>query len=64
MSVHSAEHNRINVFPIPDGDTGTDLSVTLRAMAAAIAGLDDRSVRGVATMVCVLSGRLALSLLR
>ncbi len=27
------EINRINVFPVPDGDTGTNLSLTLRAVA-------------------------------
>jgi hypothetical protein len=28
-----AELNRINVFPVPDGDTGTNLSLTLSAIA-------------------------------
>jgi hypothetical protein len=28
-----AELNRINVFPVPDGDTGTNLSLTLQAIA-------------------------------
>ena len=27
------EINRINVFPVPDGDTGTNFSLTLRAVA-------------------------------
>jgi DegV family protein with EDD domain len=31
------EHlNKINVFPVPDGDTGTNLAMTLRAVLAAI----------------------------
>jgi DegV family protein with EDD domain len=30
------EINRINVFPVPDGDTGTNLSLTLRAVADAL----------------------------
>ena len=31
------EHlNRINVFPVPDGDTGTNLSMTLRAVLTAL----------------------------
>jgi hypothetical protein len=29
------EINRINVFPVPDGDTGTNFSLTLRAVADA-----------------------------
>jgi dihydroxyacetone kinase-like predicted kinase len=28
-----AELNRINVFPVPDGDTGTNLALTLQAIA-------------------------------
>ena len=28
-----AELNRINVFPVPDGDTGTNLAMTVRAVA-------------------------------
>jgi len=33
--------NRINVFPVPDGDTGTNLSLTLRAVADALQALGD-----------------------
>ena len=35
------EINRINVFPVPDGDTGTNLSWTLRAVADALQALGD-----------------------
>ncbi len=35
------EINRINVFPVPDGDTGTNLSLTLRAVADALRALGD-----------------------
>ena len=28
--------NRINVFPVPDGDTGTNMAGTVQAMAAAL----------------------------
>lgn len=30
---HRDELNRINVFPVPDGDTGTNLTLTVRAIA-------------------------------
>jgi dihydroxyacetone kinase-like predicted kinase len=30
------ELNRINVFPVPDGDTGTNFALTLRAVANAV----------------------------
>src|SRR5919112_3958939 len=35
------EINRINVFPVPDGDTGTNFSLTLRAVADALRALGD-----------------------
>lgn len=35
------ELNRINVFPVPDGDTGTNLALTLRAVAQALAPLEN-----------------------
>jgi dihydroxyacetone kinase-like predicted kinase len=35
------EINRINVFPVPDGDTGTNFSLTLRAVADALIALGD-----------------------
>jgi len=33
------ELNRINVFPVPDGDTGTNMCLTLRAVAGALRDL-------------------------
>lgn len=38
------EINRINVFPVPDGDTGTNFSLTLRAVADACRALGDASL--------------------
>jgi DegV family protein with EDD domain len=38
------ELNRINVFPVPDGDTGTNFSLTLRAIAEALRGLGDATL--------------------
>jgi DegV family protein with EDD domain len=35
------ELNRINVFPVPDGDTGTNMCLTLRAVAGALRNLGD-----------------------
>lgn len=35
------EINRLNVFPVPDGDTGTNFSLTLRAVADALQALGD-----------------------
>src|SRR6266704_358299 len=35
------ELNRVNVFPVPDGDTGTNLCLTLREVAQALRDLGD-----------------------
>jgi DegV family protein with EDD domain len=43
-----AELDRINVFPVPDGDTGTNLTLTLRAIADAVRPVDSRSLSEVA----------------
>ncbi len=37
--------NKINIFPVPDGDTGTNLASTLRKVSAGIASLRQRHVR-------------------
>ena len=41
LAAHRDEINDLNVFPIADGDAGTNLSLTLRSAAEAVAG--DRS---------------------
>ena len=43
-----AELNRINVFPVPDGDTGTNLALTVRSISVRMHDLDDPSVGNVA----------------
>lgn len=42
------ELNRINVFPVPDGDTGTNLALTVRAIADHLRGNHDEAVAVVA----------------
>lgn len=39
MAAGRDELNRINVFPVPDGDTGTNMCLTLRSVAAALRDL-------------------------
>ncbi len=34
--------NRINVFPVPDGDTGTNLAMTMQSVLAALSSHEDR----------------------
>lgn len=42
------ELNRINVYPVPDGDTGTNLALTVQAIADRLRGNTDRSISVVA----------------
>ena len=35
------EVNRLNVFPVPDGDTGTNMSMTITAAAGDLRKADD-----------------------
>jgi DegV family protein with EDD domain len=44
VSAGREEINRLNVFPVPDGDTGTNFSLTLRAVADACRALGDASL--------------------
>src|SRR3954471_19023012 len=45
---HRAELNRINVFPVPDGDTGTNLALTVSSIADRLRGGSEASVAVVA----------------
>ena len=40
--------NELNVFPVPDGDTGTNMTLTISTAADELRGLDDRRVSAVA----------------
>lgn len=47
----------LNVFPVPDGDTGTNMSMTVMAAARQIAALDTDSVSKVAEVIASASLR-------
>ena len=36
---HQADINRLNVYPVPDGDTGTNMALTLEAVVAELEGV-------------------------
>ncbi|HVX23607.1 MAG TPA: DAK2 domain-containing protein [Acidimicrobiales bacterium] len=38
---HQQAINRLNVYPVPDGDTGTNMALTLEAVVAELDGLGD-----------------------
>jgi dihydroxyacetone kinase-like predicted kinase len=49
LVVHREILNRCNVYPVPDGDTGTNMSLTLDAVCGEVA---DRSGRATMAEVC------------
>ncbi|MDR2421067.1 MAG: DAK2 domain-containing protein [Oscillospiraceae bacterium] len=44
IELHKTEVNELNVFPVPDGDTGTNMSLTLSSGARALGAEEPRSV--------------------
>ncbi len=48
VQAQRAELNRINVFPVPDGDTGTNLALTASAIADALRSLQEPSLHVIA----------------
>jgi len=43
--------NALNVFPVPDGDTGTNMSLTISAAAKAMRSVSDKSIGETSQMV-------------
>ncbi len=43
--------NELNVFPVPDGDTGTNMSLTIMAAAKEVAALDKPDMEGLAKAI-------------
>lgn len=41
VAAHRAELDRINLFPVADGDTGTNLALTMRSVADAVRPVGD-----------------------
>jgi uncharacterized protein len=40
LRLHQADINRLNVYPVPDGDTGTNMALTLEAVVSELQGVD------------------------
>ena len=60
MDAARDELNRINVFPVPDGDTGTNFSLTLHAVASAVRRLRAAPLPAVARAMvdgCIVGAR-------
>ena len=44
IEIHKQPINELNVFPVPDGDTGTNMSMTINAAAADLRKVEDPSL--------------------
>ncbi|HWD56626.1 MAG TPA: DAK2 domain-containing protein [Acidimicrobiales bacterium] len=40
LRLHQSDINRLNVYPVPDGDTGTNMALTLEAVVAELEGVE------------------------
>lgn len=48
LEQNKEEVNQLNVFPVPDGDTGTNMSLTMKSAVAQIQNLKDPTCKEVA----------------
>src|SRR6188508_2853055 len=42
LAAHREVINRLNVYPVPDGDTGTNMALTVESVVAGLDALDPR----------------------
>ncbi len=50
VEIHKQQLNELNVFPVPDGDTGTNMSMTINAAAADLRKTEDPSLEKAASV--------------
>ena len=51
LRVHQERINRLNVYPVPDGDTGTNMALTLEAVVRQLADQNAADMAGVAEAI-------------
>ncbi|HWE57850.1 MAG TPA: DAK2 domain-containing protein [Acidimicrobiales bacterium] len=51
LSAHKAYINRLNVYPVPDGDTGTNMALTVESVVQEIERQPDRTMAAVAQAI-------------
>ncbi len=44
LRLHQEDINRLNVYPVPDGDTGTNMALTLEAVVSELEGLNGAGI--------------------
>ena len=50
VEIHKQQLNELNVFPVPDGDTGTNMSMTINAAAGDLRKAEDPSLEKAASV--------------
>jgi hypothetical protein len=58
LRAHQEAINRLNVYPVPDGDTGTNMALTLEAVASELEPLGDSGLEMSAVCKAVAHGSL------
>ena len=58
LRAHQERLNRLNVYPVPDGDTGTNMALTLESVVTALDGVDEADRDMVATCKAISHGSL------
>jgi DAK2 domain fusion protein YloV len=51
LKAHQEAINRLNVYPVPDGDTGTNMALTLESLVAELAAADTSDLDAVARAI-------------
>ena len=51
LALHQEAINRLTVYPVPDGDTGTNMTLTLRSVSEAVAGVGEGDMAAVCKAV-------------
>ena len=51
LRAHQSYINRLNVYPVPDGDTGTNMALTLEAVVKELAGCGGPDMRSVSKAI-------------
>ena len=55
LRAHQEELNRLNVYPVPDGDTGTNMALTLESVVGELDGTADDSPTGMRAVCAAIS---------
>jgi len=57
LRAHQDRLNRLNVYPVPDGDTGTNMALTLESVVAGLEGVDGAGVQKAVTHGALMGAR-------